>query len=996
MLFSCVCWCQDLQLTFHHLDQEDGLPPAENYFFSQNSQGFIWIGTDGGLCRFDGQVLLNYAHQPADSNSISENLVTSPCFEDEGGNLWFTTSKSVQCLHVKSGKFEAWRLPGSRQIGYRAFDLVSGALWLGIGNGNSGSFYHFDIEKKTFRWVSPMEGNRCIRWAGKGNSAPYLIETQLPNRAGFVWQSAAGGKAAHFDLVKTRDGRKRTYPSPTNAALPDGDSLVWFGVYNGLGVFHQKNQAHWVEEERLPNLPIDLGWVYGIVPLDDQSLLVSCSSGLAVFDRKTRRFTKLLEHSPNDPYGLLKATYEELFKDASGNIWMERNGQGVSFASLQKHKFFSPPELTRASFSALYEDRRGNIWCSTKDNGTYVLDKEESLFQHHSKLDIQEERDRAFDLLEMAAFMDDQSGNFWGTSENYFCFWDEKKGVFSYRNAYFQGVPSSAADRINLVYSLRNGDILAAKGKDIFKLLTSPEKVSLDPWHDLSALQLQIITALFQDKKGRVYLADQTERLLVFIETAGGVQRIAELTNTGICNGFLEMGDSLVYATTSKGLLKIETRDWRYRLLDEKADGIPNETFYKVLVDKKDLLWLSGTNGLVRYDPLKKQFHRFGTADGLASKGASPNAFIMSSSGEFWLGGKNGLNVFKPEDVQLMTNSPPVRITQILVNDTLFSEKNKGETTSLDLDYRRNTLSFRFAALDFSDPGSNEFYYRLQGFEDDWVYNGTQGFVRYANLPPGDFVLEVKATNSDGILGENTHRLAIHIRPPFWRTWWFYLLCALFVSGLIWGWMQYRLQQAVKMERLRVKISSDLHDEVGTLLSGLAMQTEVLELTARTEDKSKLHRIAELSRSAMLSMRDTVWAIDARKDKFENLLDRMREHAEETLTSRNFRFDMAVEGLDLKKSIPVDVRQNLYLIYKEAITNIAKHSNGDAVEVRLARVGDAFEMRIHDNGKVEEKAYKTTGLGLSNMQLRTERLDGVLTVDTKSGFRIRLYMKNNF
>jgi signal transduction histidine kinase/ligand-binding sensor domain-containing protein len=763
-------------------------------------------------------------------------------------------------------------------------------------------------------------------------------------------------------------------------------------VYNGLGVFYPKNQVDWVETDRLPGLPEDLGWMYGIVPLDDQRLLVSCSSGLAVFDRKKRHFTQLLAPAPDDPFGLTTSTYEELFKDASGNIWMERHGQGVSFASLQKHKFFSPPEVARASVSALYEDRRGSIWCSTKDNGTYVLDKEKGLFQRHSKLDIQEEPDRAFDLLEMAAFIDDQSGNLWGTSENHFCFWDEKKGAFSFREAYFLGVPNTSTDRLNIVCLLQNGDILAAKGKDIFQLLTSPEKVSLAPWHDLFSHDLQIITAIFQDKKGRIYLSDQTERLLVFNETAGGVQRLAELKNTGVCNGFLEMGDTLVYTATSKGLLKIETKNWRYRLLDEKADGLQNETFYKVLVDKKGLLWLSGTNGLVRYDPLRKRFHRFGKADGLASKGANPNAFMMSSTGEFWLGGKNGLNVFKPEDVQLMTNSPPVRITEILVNDTLFTQKNKGEATSLDLDYRRNTLSFRFAALDFSDPGSNEFYYRLQGFEDDWVYNGTQGFVRYPNLPPGDYVLEVKATNSDGILGENIHRLAIHIRPPFWRTWWFYLLCAMFVSGLIWGWMQYRLQQAVKMERLRVKISSDLHDEVGTLLSGLAMQTEVLELTARTEDKSKLHRIAELSRSAMLSMRDTVWAIDARKDKFENLLDRMREHAEETLTPRNFRFDIAVEGLDLKKSLPVDVRQNLYLIYKEAVTNIAKHSNGDAVEVRLARTGDGFEMRISDNGKVEEKAYKTTGLGLSNMQLRAERLGGVLEVDKTDGYSVLLKM----
>jgi signal transduction histidine kinase len=258
----------------------------------------------------------------------------------------------------------------------------------------------------------------------------------------------------------------------------------------------------------------------------------------------------------------------------------------------------------------------------------------------------------------------------------------------------------------------------------------------------------------------------------------------------------------------------------------------------------------------------------------------------------------------------------------------------------------------------------------------------------------GDYTFRVQGSNSRGIWSEHIAELNITVLAPWWRTWWACSIYTLALVGLIYAWIQHLLQEAIKMERLRVKISSDLHDEVGTLLSGLAMQTEVLELTARTEDKNKLHRIAELSRSAMLNMRDTVWAIDARKDKFENLLDRMREHAEETLTPRNFRFDMAVEGLDLKKSIPVDVRQNLYLIYKEAITNIAKHSNGDVVKVKLARTGDGFEMRISDNGQVKEKRYKTTGLGLSNMQLRAERLGGSLEVAMINGYCVILRFKS--
>jgi signal transduction histidine kinase len=201
---------------------------------------------------------------------------------------------------------------------------------------------------------------------------------------------------------------------------------------------------------------------------------------------------------------------------------------------------------------------------------------------------------------------------------------------------------------------------------------------------------------------------------------------------------------------------------------------------------------------------------------------------------------------------------------------------------------------------------------------------------------------------------------------------------------------QYRLEQALKVERLRVKISSDLHDDVGGMLSGLAMQTELLELTANEDTKPKLARVAEMSRSAMSRMRDTVWAIDARKDTLADLIDRMREHAEETLAPRNIQYSINTSSLELKRSLTTDVRQSLYLIYKEAITNVAKHSSGDTVNIDLGERQGKLEMSIHDNGDVQQKAYKTTGAGQSNMRMRAASIGAELLVDTTKGFRIQL------
>ena len=206
--------------------------------------------------------------------------------------------------------------------------------------------------------------------------------------------------------------------------------------------------------------------------------------------------------------------------------------------------------------------------------------------------------------------------------------------------------------------------------------------------------------------------------------------------------------------------------------------------------------------------------------------------------------------------------------------------------------------------------------------------------------------------------------------------------------GFMYFYYQNQIKRAEQMSAVRTKISSDLHDDVGSILTGLAMQTEVLALTAKKEDKDKLQRIGELSRSAMGRMRDTVWAIDSRKDKIENLLDRMREFAEETLESKEIVYDFKIENIDKTKIIAADQRQNIYLIFKEAITNVIKHSNGDKVEIILKNQGADFIMKIKDNGLFKDKSYKTTGLGMSNMQRRAKQLGGHISLKKENGFEV--------
>lgn len=998
MYSNTALFAQELQVSFHHLNQEDGLSYAENYLFFQDKQGFTWISTKEGLNRFDGKTIVKYVNDPQNQYSIAENQITSPCFQDESGDLWFTSFSYVQCYRAKSGYFESWALPDATIKYYNAFHLdVNGQLWLRIGSEKDRFLYLFDIKKQSFAKKIPMEGNLASLVYDQNGAVAHLVETELPTRGGMVFRSVLDEKSIYVDFQKMANGEKRRFLSPTRDVFIEGDSMIWVGVYGGIGVFYPKTGKNWVEVDLLPSVGIneDIGWVNGIVPLNSKELLVSCGIGLLVFDKEKRAFSQLINRVNNDPYSLnSRVPIQKIFLTKDGNLWMSREKMGVSFAHLSKRKLYTTPKLAGSIILTVFEDEKRNIWCSSQDSGILVFNQNRVLQQEHKFFKNFLYPNERPNLPPLDNLFQDPIGQIWGINGNTLLLFNAQKKEFEFRLAYLLSVPSTNADRINACIKLNNGRQLVAMGNAAFYLSTHIEQVSLLPWFDLNPYHLQVITAIFQDKSGHFFIADETERLLVFKETSNGLELLKEFNNKGICNRFLETNDGTIFAATSRGLLRIVSATWQMHLLNEANDGLPNDFFSNVLSDKNGLLWLSGTNGLLRYDLSKKQFHRFSRADGLASVGASDGSFISDVSGYFWLGGNNGLNVFQPEQVTLLNTQPPVQITQIYVNDQPIAEKdlNLNLSQSLSFGYKNNTLTFQFAVLDYSDPSANQFFYRLKGYDEAWVSNGNKNMVRYPNLPPGNYTFEVKATNSDGVLHEKACSIGIKISPPFYNTWWFYLLCTLAAASVVYGWFWYRLQQALKIERLRVQISSDLHDDVGTMLAGLAMQSESLELSATEKDKGKLRRISEISRNAMAHMRDTVWAIDARKDKMENLLDRMREHAEESLTPKDIRFDITLENISLKQSLSTEIRQNLYLLYKEAVTNAAKHTNGDTVLVHLKKSPSGFEMSIHDNGQVAEKNYKTTGLGTSNMQMRAQKMGGTLEVSRENGFNVVLRM----
>ncbi len=436
-------------------------------------------------------------------------------------------------------------------------------------------------------------------------------------------------------------------------------------------------------------------------------------------------------------------------------------------------------------------------------------------------------------------------------------------------------------------------------------------------------------------------------------------------------------------------------------------DGLPDNNVVGILPDADSILWISTYNGLSRFDKRTRSFQNFYIEDGLTHNEFNYASYHKDRKGRFYFGGMNGFVRFSP-DAHLPKEQtyPAPRFTSLTrhdrrLNETLETDLIQHSLEELTISPYDTYFQIHWTVANYFNSQENRYYVKMEGLDADWTFLENRPFVRFNRLDPGNYFLRVRATDFRGNEAESELTLPIHVGRIFYKTWWFIALCVVAISALIYAFFQYRLQRLLEIEKLRTRISSDLHDDLGSMLSGLAMQSEILEVHAREEDKPRLQKIASTSRTAVHRMRDLVWSIDARKDKVSDLIDKMQETAEDLLPKAGFTYVFHAEELqNRRKKLNVHVRQNLFLIFKEAITNIIKHSNGNNVVIRLHKTGHGVQLVVRDNGTEHQTksngAHVTkTGQGLMNMKMRVEHLKGNLQLDQEKGFEIRVDIPAN-
>lgn len=980
---------------FEHISLDEGLSQTTVHCLLQDRFGFLWIGTGNGLNRYDGYEMRVYYHRPEDSLSLSDSQVRR-LLEDPAGRLWVGTEHGLNRLVLIPGE-DATAPRREAFLRYHAHPDSAGAL----GNDD---IWSLAAAPDGDLWVGTAAGlyrlrepdGRSLRFEAVGDSVSGprgRVPTVLVQDDRTVW---AGGLGDGLFRIDPRDGavfRPSLEGSPRFVVTLMADHLgrLWVGTY-GQGLLRLDSGA--AQLQRVGEAELSSDRVFALARSDSTTLWVGTfGGGLNRLDLATgavRVYQKVEVSS-----GRLSDDYvRSLLIDRSNNLWTGTN-DGVNRLGLRPPKFRhlrsdpdDPNSLAHPNVLSMHQGRDGTVWVGSNAGLDRIAP--DGAVRHYR---IPHNNPRSGEGF-VYAIHQDRAGDMWvGTFGGGLYRYDRDRDRFTQLTRE-PGDPASLGNvRVYDILEDRRGRLWVATVSGVDRLERDSETFvhhRHDP-EDPASLSSDVVYVLHEDPLGRLWVG-----------TRDGLNRRDEATESWIRYGAAEgLGNTAIQALwgdttgamwvgTAYGLYRLGASGTVTRRLSD-ADGLPSGSISGLQGDGRGRLWISTLRGLACLDG--DDLRVFEVGDGLQSlEFNAGSSYRNPDTGELFFGGVNGLNRFFPERVRDNPVPPPVVLTG-------FATLGQPRYAGLDLAHRRRIelrpeerfFAVEFAALDFTQPHRNRYAYRLEGFDAAWVEVGSRRYASYTNLDPGDYRFRVRAANPDGVWNETGVAIDLRLHPPYWATWWFRLLVVVSVAGVLAFLHRYRVSRALEIERMRVRIASDLHDDVGSTLTKISLYSDVIRSGKEPAEVLPLvERIGQMSRELIGTMSDIVWSIDARNDTVADLLDRMRDFAVSVLSARNIDHEVTVSGLDMGSHLPIDLRQNLYLIFKEAINNAARHSGADRVTVDLTAQGGELELVVADDGTGLGESRRRSGQGLRNMAMRARRIGGDLSIDGKEGVTVRL------
>ena len=941
----------------------DGLPQSSVISMIQTHDGYLWLGTLNGLVRFDGVhfTIFDEANTPGLNSSRIVHL-----FEDSHSNLWVGTETAGVAL-LQNGRVKNVDIGGGSREGrlMSACDDADGAVWLYTADGHLLRYFNSQVN------VWNME---------EGSLGRCRVLMQEPG--GSMWVGADWGQGA----VNTN--------AWTQPSLPLFDTII--GANQQLDyLLAGKAGGYWrladgrIQIWRRNHLERDLA-AYPWEP--ETPLTTACEDaagnlivgtfgdGIYWFDPQGN-----YEHITTAD-GLSHNIILSLCVDREGSLWVGTDGGGLD--RVKHNPFQTVPESRNLVTQSVCEDIDGGLWAGFNNGGLmYLKDGSARVYGITNGLLN----------LYVWSVLADRSGGVWAGT------WG-LGGLFRFEAGRFHPVagPVAVQTAVLAIYEDKAGRLwfgtqggLVGLGEQGWSLLTTSNGLGSDT-----------IRAIVEDQTGNLWVGTMGGGLTLlkgsdcttFRKEANG------LPSDNISSLYVDKEGVLWIGTFGSGLARYHAGKWTHFTTD---DGLASNGIGYLLEDGEGNLWIGSNAGLMRIpkaglnafaEGRTASFHcrTFTEADGLPTRectqGSQPGA-CGTRDGKLWFPTTRGLAGLNPAELRPNTNPPPVLIESVAVDGQTQGRNGlqASPPQSVTIPPQRERLEIEYTSLNLASPERARFRYRMAGHESDWVEADRSRIARYSKLPPGEYRFQVIACNEDGVWNATGASLAVIVQPPFWRTLWFASLMGILLVGTIVTTvylvstqkLQRRLRQQEALEKDRSRIARDLHDQLGASLTQVALLGEMVEgdKDQPAEVENHARQISQTARDITHVLDEIVWAVNPQNDTLDSLVTYVCKYAQDYLALADLRYRLDVPSTLPASPLRPEIRHNVFLAAKEAITNVVRHAQAKSVWLRLKLEPGRFTLEIEDDGCGLPDADKpSTRNGLKNMRKRMEEAGGAFAI----------------
>ena len=885
LLFAILCNleadCQRNDFSFTNYSTKDGLFSATVHDIIKDKFGFIWLATEDGLSRFDGTNFKGYRHDPGNADGLMVNHITS-LHESSDGTIWIGTNGGGLCyLDRSKDSIYNYKAKDPSQLGPAIIAIrgdKEGNVWI----TSYGGLYIINPVREEL--VTGKFG--LLRKAVAGMIVTYFLQDKrerlwIGTNNGIYLYEPSKNTVAHF---QHHENDESSLPdNAVNRIVEDRNGNIWVATNNGLAKLLPDGRSFSTYSATTGSPRLSSSFISALAVDAGNRLWVGTNDGLDIFDLSTNKISSCLPDNRNAASISSRAIVSILID--KGVYWVGTFRGGVNkydenfnYFSLKEYNAFDPFGLRSPIVTSFAASQYG-VFVGTDGGGLQLYNRNTGLLTHIDlPLNKNDKHDLSILTLEMSA-----DNQLWlGTFSN---------GLYRYNPAtgahvnYSKGSSASQLNN-NDVFCLKedtkgniwvgtNGggiNVISPAGGPITKYVFDQSRPN-DPARPSS----NIIRSFEEDSAGHIWVGSLGAGIAVF--DPGSKQFLFYTKqNSGLPSNYVlaikqDKKGNMWVGTSGNGIGLLKRGGTRFESLTEK-DGLANGNIHKIVEDATGNIWISTNKGLSCYDPVTKKFKNYTSHNGLQSGAFVPRAGIKTPDGELYFGGQNGFNHFNPANFKTNRNIPPVVFTKLEIDNQLVQPSKDGPINQSillaeEINIRYNQVfSIGFEALDFTVPAANQYEYQLKGFDKTWVVAGKEHSVYYANIPPGDYVFQVRASNNDGIWNKEGRSIRVIVAPPFWRTYYAYAAYLLLIAGILFylrhlGIKKIQMRFAHEQERQRTKFLTNLSHEFRTPISLIMGPVE--NLIGHINDEALLNQLNLIKRNSRRLLNLVNQLLDFRK-----------------------------------------------------------------------------------------------------------------------------------